>query len=311
MNSEVIKVGTRKSALALKQTQMVIEALEKVSPSSKFEVIELTTTGDFRRDKLNLQVQDKKQWIVELEKAILSEDIDFAVHSGKDVPLNLEVGTSITSVLKREDPRDVLISLSSEQVVGTEIALNSLKNGARVGTSSKRRKAQVLRLRPDLDVVPCRGNITTRIEKVLDNNEYDAIIIGQAGVNRLEIKRGYYRNLTIEEMVPAVCQGTLVCQYKFSRDNVSKLLSIIVQGPTQVAFQAERTLIEELGADCHSSLGVYAWIDLDRLNLRGRICSEDGSEVIESQIAGSISDIHLLSKTLAIELIEKGALRLL
>ncbi len=311
MSRAVIRVGTRKSALALCQTQMVIKALKKKSPETQFEVIELTTTGDFRRDKLNLQVQDKKQWIVELEKAILSEDIDFAVHSGKDVPLNLEEGTSITSVLDRADPRDVLISLSGEQVLNAEVPLNLLKLGAKVGTSSKRRKAQLLMLRPDLDVVQCRGNITTRIDKVLEHNEYDAIVIGQAGVNRLEIKRGFYRSLTIAEMVPAVCQGTLVCQYKSAQVVVHSLLSLIIADPVQKVFEAERTLIGELGADCHSALGVYASINQDKLNIKSRICSVEGKEVIEGNIEGNISDIEILSKALALDLIGKGALGLL
>ena len=311
MSSEVIKIGTRKSALAVKQTHMVIDAIKKIQPEINIEIVELTTTGDFRRDKLNLQVQDKKQWIIELEKAILAEEVDFAVHSGKDVPLNLEIGTAITSVLEREDARDVFISNLHEPVLGSEIPFNFLKLGAKVGTSSKRRKAQLLRLRPDLDVIQCRGNITTRIEKVLDNSEYDAIVIGQAGVNRLEIKKGYYKSLSISEMVPAVCQGTLVCQFKASQTKIANLLASIVKSPVQIAFEAERALIEELGADCHSSLGVYANILQESLKMISRVCSADGTVVIEGQVEGNYSDIKSLSKLLANDLIEKGALKLL
>ncbi len=311
MKSNLVRIGTRKSALAVRQTQTVADAIRMVNPELEIELVELTTTGDFRRDKLNLQVLDKKQWIIELEHAILNDKIDLAVHSGKDVPLNLELGTSICSVLEREDARDVLISIFQEPILDTKTPLNFLSMGAKVGTSSKRRKSQLLKLRPDLEVSQCRGNITTRIEKVLDNKEYDAIVIGQAGVNRLAIERGVYMPFSVEDMVPAVCQGTLVAQYRSEDSKLKDILSSMSVPTVQEAFQMERMLIEDLGADCHSSLGVYAKSIGNMVTIVSRICSSDGSKHVEGQREGDRNEAISLVQSLVTDLKQKGGLELL
>lgn len=309
MKDRILKVGTRRSALALKQTELVVAELQKQNPSLQIEVVELNTTGDIRRDKLNLQVQDKKQWIIELEKAIVGGEIDFAVHSGKDVPLNLEPGTCIQSVLKREDARDVIIYRADE---GSSADIYPfLKPGALVGTSSKRRKAQILRLRPDLSVTPCRGNITTRIEKVLELKQYDAIIIGQAGLNRLSLGGGFQRIASELEIVPAVCQGTLVVQSREGDEEVLRILKQIQDPNSEQCFLAERNVIESLGADCHSSLGVFAEIRNDNMHIICRVCCSSGYESVESSISGSSNGFIELSQSLASEMVEKGALRML
>jgi hydroxymethylbilane synthase len=310
MTSRVFRVGTRKSALALKQTEMVIENLSLLCPGINLKVVEMNTTGDFRRDKLNLQVQDKKQWIIELERALLRDQIDFAVHSGKDVPLNLEEGTKVISILEREDPRDIVItnsSLSEQDATN----LNFLHQGAKIGTSSKRRKAQLLKLRPDLIVVQCRGNVPTRIDKVLVDNEFDAIILGAAGIKRLNINKGQHVVLEANTFVPAACQGTLACQFRISDSEVEDLLSNLSNPSTQASFKAERSIIGHLGADCHSALGVFAVVKDEDISISARVCSVDGTTTIESISSGSLSEMDKHIESIVSDLLKRGAKALL
>lgn len=307
MDRSVIRVGTRNSALAMAQTAMVVSEIKAIYPSLEIEIIEISTTGDFRRDKLNLQVQDKKQWIVELEKALIEKRIDFAVHSGKDVPLNLELGTNLLSVLTREDARDVIIIDKALDSEDNDLPLSFLKNGARIGTSSKRRKAQLLRIRPDLEILQCRGNVPTRVDKVLVYNEFDAVVLGKAGINRLSLDRGIAVPIEIGELVPAVCQGTLVCQFRSSDEQMIRILKDISDPATQLSFLGERAVIEGLNADCHSALGVYLSSSLNEVEILCRVCSEDGSEWLEASRKGPSEDINSIAKEVVDELIQGGA----
>ena len=154
--SQLYKIGTRNSKLAQTQSGMVLDAIQSFFPEVDFELVPILTTGDVRRDSLNLQVQDKKQWVIEIENKLLDGEIDFAVHSAKDVPLNIESETKLVPVLERKDPRDVLLL---KREIGHFL---EIEKGARIGTSSKRRQAQLLSHRPDLNIFPIRGNIDTR-----------------------------------------------------------------------------------------------------------------------------------------------------
>ncbi len=321
MSSRKFRIGTRKSELAMAQAEEVTSTLKLHFPDMIFEIVPATTTGDRRRDELDLNVQDKKQWIIELEQLLSNNEIDIAVHSAKDVPLQLQHDTRVTSILKRERAEDILVLNSTSLEIDTDantvdlnlalpnLALSNLRPGARIGTSSNRRRSELLRIRPDLEIVPCRGNVPTRIKK-LEHEQLDGIVIALAGINRLNIKPTTSIILDQNLMMPSSTQGTLIGQYRSDDKLAIELLSKLIDKNTQIEFEAERACIDILGADCHTAIGVRAILKEEVLKIAARILSKDGQEFVEAEIQGNKEESGNLGKELGEVLIAKGALRL-
>ena len=259
----MIRVGTRGSALALAQASWVAERL-----GAQTELVEVVTAGDQGHAEL-----DKSRWVSELERALLAGEIDVAVHSAKDVPAQLAEGLELVAIPARADARDVICGCPS---------LDELPPGSRVGTSSLRRTAQLRALRPDLQVVPIRGNVDTRLRK-LALGEYDALVLAQAGLDRLG--RAKEADGVLDGLTPAAGQGALVLEARPGRVP-GDCLEAISDPQATVCVQAEREVVRGLGASCHTPLGVHARILEGRLELAAWLGLTDGSHWIADRVSG-------------------------
>lgn len=312
MSESRIRIGTRNSKLALAQSGLVVERLKKSFPSYSFELVPIVTTGDYRRDRLGVSVEDKKQWVIEIEKQLLSNSIDCAIHSAKDVPLNIENGTALIPVLERQTARDVLITRPEGSSIAAENVFSSIPHGVHIGTSSKRRKAHILAVRPDITVSDVKGNINTRIDALLASDAFFGIILAEAGLRRLEISGVSLHPFSCDEMYPAVGQGQLVAQYVDSRHDVFQILSAVSSEKSQHCFFCERKVIENLEADCHSAVGVYAqYVGEDHIKVSSAVYSVDGSSHITKSTHGDKSQFLSLAEDLSNQLLASGARALL
>ncbi|MDE3839798.1 hydroxymethylbilane synthase [Bacillus methanolicus] len=294
-----IIVGSRRSKLALTQTNWVIEQLKKLDPSFDFEVKEIVTKGDKILDVTLSKVGGKGLFVKEIEQAMLNKEIDMAVHSMKDMPAVLPEGLMIGCIPEREDHRDALISKN-------HIPLKELKPGARIGTSSLRRGAQILAKRPDLEIKWIRGNIDTRLAK-LETEEYDAIILAAAGLSRM----GWASDVVTEFLdtdfcLPAVGQGALAIECRSDDSELLQLFEKLTSDKTSRAVRAERAFLQKMEGGCQVPIAGYAFInDNDEIVLTGLVASPDGKEIYKEQIAGY--NAEELGKCVADKLIEKGA----
>ena len=263
-----LRLGTRGSPLALTQAHMVRDALLAVHGWEKeaVEIVVVTTTGDVVQDRPLAEIGGKALWTKELDRALDGGMIDFAVHSMKDVETIRPAEIAIAAMLPRADVRDRLIGADSVDALG---------EGARVGTSSPRRAAQLRRLRPDLRIVMFRGNVDTRLAK-LAAGEADATLLAAAGLDRLA-RPDIGSAIPLETMLPAPAQGAVGIECLAARDDLRALLAAIGDARTERCVMAERAFLLALGADCHSPVAALATIEGDRLRLRGEILSEDGS----------------------------------
>ncbi len=262
---KVLKLGTRGSPLALAQAHMVRDALVAMH-DVEVEVVVIITTGDRVQDRPLAEIGGKALWTKELDAALLDQRIDLAVHSMKDVETRLADGIVIAAMLPRADVRDRLIGAAS---------LDALPDGARLGTSSPRRAAQLLGERPDLVIVPLRGNVATRLAKIAAG-EADATLLAAAGLDRLGIAEGVA--LPLSTVLPAPAQGAVGMTCRDGDDSVSALLTAIDHAPTHAAVLLERRFLAALAADCHSSVAAYAQIEGGRVAFRAEILLPDGSE---------------------------------
>lgn len=274
-----VRIGTRGSALAMTQSQLVRDALLRNHPDLEVEFVPIKTLGDRKQGTAAAERGDKKEWVIDLELALLAGDIDLAVHSGKDVPSATEPGTELLPVLPREAPYDVFVGRTSPD--GTRITWDTLPQGATVGTASLRRKASLLRLRPDLRVVAHRGNVPTRLQKLTDNPEMSGIVLAEAGLRRLQIAGLEFERMEPRDMMPAINQGTLVAQLRSDDSKVRTLLDSLVDQPTYHAWLAERGCVAVLHADCNSSVSIFATVVADQISLSLRIMTLDGSRAVE------------------------------
>ncbi|MDD3569977.1 MAG: hydroxymethylbilane synthase [Lachnospiraceae bacterium] len=259
-----IKIGTRKSHLALTQTQLVVSEIKKYSPSVEFEIVEITTQGDKILDKPLLAFGGKGVFVTEFEEAILNGKIDIAVHSGKDLPTTLSTGLSILATPMRADCRDVLITSENQPFNPNKLST--------VGTGSLRRSQQLEEMYPNVKCVPLRGNVPTRLKKLTDN-EFDAIVLAAAGLDRLGItpNNGYiFQHLNPSTFVPAAAQGIIAVEGK-PNSEVSAIVEKINHAPTNISFNCEREVLSLLGADCHQSVGVYSYIENETFTISGFI----------------------------------------
>ena len=261
MTKRTVKIGSRDSALAMWQTKHVISELEKVTSEYTFEIVPLKTKGDKILDVSLAKVGDKGLFTKELEAAMLDKTTDLAVHSMKDVPTNLVDGLIIGSILKREDPRDVLISPKG-------YTFQTLPEGAKVGTSSLRRKAQLQNLRPDLKICDVRGNLNTRMRKMHEEN-FDALILAAAGVIRMGWSDEISEYLPMDISLAAVSQGAIGIECREDDAEIMALIAKINDEETATCVCAERALLRALEGGCQIPIAAHAVIKNDTLKLNG------------------------------------------
>lgn len=298
----LIRIGTRKSKLALWQTDHVIERLHGAWPDVVCEKVLFTTQGDKNLDKPLPAIGGKGLFTLELEEALRREEIDLAVHSLKDLPVEQPDDLILGAILGRADVRDVLIAKN-------QWTLATLPMGAVVGTSSLRRQAQLLAARPDLTIESIRGNVETRIHKALESDDYDAAILAAAGVIRLGLEAHITDWLPLEVMLPAPGQGALAVQCRHSDKRTRDLLAAIENPEVLEAITAERTFLNALGGGCATPVAAYALSEQETILLRAIVASTDGQRRIELSAAGS--EPIALGQALAEEALVRGAASIL
>jgi len=307
MTRSSLIIGSRGSALAVRQAEIVRARLAAHYPHLTFSLKLIRTSGDRLADRPLTAFGGKGLFIKELEEALRAGEIDLAVHSLKDMPAELPEGLQLAAILEREDPRDALVTRTGEGTVRT------LPKGAIVGTSSLRRLAQLRAMRPDLDIRPLRGNVDTRLRK-LDEGHYEAIILAAAGLVRLGLEARIVERIPTEVMIPAIGQGAIAVETRAEDDDVTALVARLDHPPTRAATMAERAFLHRLGGGCHVPIAAHAELVSDepaRLLLRGMIASPDGTRLLKAHISGPLTEAVALGHQLAERLIAEGALALL
>ncbi|MFZ0316384.1 MAG: hydroxymethylbilane synthase [Nitrososphaeraceae archaeon] len=295
------RVATRGSKLALIQTEILSRSLRSIFPSMNCDIIRIKSMGDIKRNKFLFSVNEKGIFEKEVDKAVLDERADFAVHSIKDIPTELDGDLVIASILKRESPNDVLIGKS-------KMKLKQLPKNSRVGTSSLRRAVQIKRKNPNVTVIPIRGNVESRVKKCLDG-PFDALVLAEAGLKRLELSNQIIQRFSYLEFVPAPGQGAIgiVCR----KDNKKALgvLQKVEDKSTRYAIDAERSLIQYLNAGCRFPVGAIAIPNLrtKRITLHASVFSADGSQSINLKKSDVISNAVKVGKEVANDLLSRGA----
>lgn len=300
-----IRIATRGSQLALWQANHVADALRASSHAAQVDLVVIRTTGDRILDVPLSRIGDRGLFTKEIDGAILGGDADVAVHSLKDVPTRLPDGLALAAISERADPLDVLLLPRARSG-----DLHSLPPGARVGTSSLRRRAQLLALRPDLEVVDLRGNLNTRLAR-LDEGAYDAIILAAAGVERLGWADRIAQRLLATDWLPAVGQGALAIVAREGDQRTAALLRPLHHAPTAAAVTAERALLRALEGGCQVPIGALCAIDGESLSLDALVAAVDGSALLRQQIAAPVGEAAAAGIQLAERLRAAGADRIL
>jgi hydroxymethylbilane synthase len=296
---ERVVLTTRQSALAMWQARHVEARLREVHPRLAVEILGMTTEGDRRLDTSLAKIGGKGLFVKELEDALARGTADIAVHSMKDVPMELLPGHTLGAILERADPRDAFVSNQYAD-------LATLPSGARVGTSSLRRESQLRASRPDLRVEPLRGNVPTRLRK-LDEGQYDAILLAAAGLKRLGLADRVTALLPTEQSLPAAGQGAIGVECRGDRADVLRLLQLIDHAPTGLAVRAERAVARALAGSCNVPLAAYAEVSGDTMRLRAYVGSPDGTRVVRGVIEGPAAQAEAHGLALAGRLRADGA----
>jgi len=294
-------VGTRGSRLALRQTEIALTALHLAVPEANFEVRTIHTAGDRSTESLS-EIGGRGVFVIELERALLEREIDIAVHSLKDLPVEETSGLAIAAVLAREDPRDALVSRRG--------ILAELPGGAIVGTGSPRRAAQLVALRGDLRIADIRGNVDTRIRKV-ESGEYDAVVLAAAGLARLGWTKRAAQLFDFEQILPAPGQGALAVQVRSDDAATFARVVTVDHAETRAAVTAERAFERQLGGGCHTAIAALATLSGERLRLSGLIGDPEGGRMFRGELDGTIGDPASTGLLLAEQLIDEGAAELL
>jgi hydroxymethylbilane synthase len=302
MPSQII-IATRESALALWQANFIRARLAKLYPQTESKILGMTTRGDQILDVSLSKIGGKGLFIKELEQALEDRRADIAVHSMKDVPMDMPAGYVLAAIAEREDPRDAFVS---NQYAG----LDELPSGSVVGTSSLRRESQLRARFPHLQVQPLRGNVQTRLRK-LDEGQFAAIILAAAGLKRLGLAGRITALLSPEVSLPAVGQGALGIECRSDRADLIKLMEPLHHLPTAQCVEAERAMSRALGGSCEVPLGGFAEINGDVLRLRGFVASQDGSRVISDELSGNPGMGAVMGAQLAQHLKARGAQEIL
>ena len=313
MSGTPIRIATRASGLALWQADHVAGLMRRAAPHLSVELVHVTTAGDRDRTAALAAIGTLGLFTREVQSALLDRRADVAVHSLKDLPTEPVDGLVLAGVPERASPHDVLVlprkgdSTSPSTVEGRE-ALSMLAPEARVGTGSLRRRAQLLHLRSDLEMRDVRGNVETRIQK-LDGGEFDALVLAEAGLRRLELASRIACVLCPPLMYGAVGQGALGLECRGDDDELRTLLESISHPPSRLAVTAERALLARLKAGCHAPLGVSTNLGAERLTLTAVALSPDGSERIAAESSGPAGDPHRVAEDVANALVAQGAAR--
>tara|TARA_B100001971_G_scaffold214343_1_gene251209 strand:+ start:1479 stop:2399 length:921 start_codon:yes stop_codon:yes gene_type:complete len=294
-----LKIGTRASRLALWQAEWVRAKLEQDS-NVKVSLQKIKTSGDKILDVPLAKIGGKGLFVKEIEEALLRGDIDLAVHSMKDVPTVLPDALEIVAMTEREDPRD---AISTRYPI---TGIDDLPVGATIGTSSLRRQAQLLHLRPDFNIAILRGNLDTRLRK-LQNGEYEAVIVAAAGVKRLGFESQVTAYLPVEQSLPAMGQGVLGIECRQDDMLVREHIYRLNHLPSAYAVRAERAFVDRLEGGCQVPIGAYAVVTNSFIRLDGLVSSLDGTRMIRNYIEGSVNEAQSLGIALAEELLSKGA----
>ncbi len=299
MSTEPFRIATRKSPLALWQAGHVRARLQAAHPGLAVELVTMSTKGDRVLDSPLAKIGGKGLFVKELEQGLLAGDADIAVHSMKDVPVEFPDGLGIGAILSREDPHDAFVSNRYE-------AIESLPEAAVVGTSSLRRQCQLRAVRPDLDIRDLRGNVGTRLGK-LDNGDYDAIVLACAGLKRLGLAGRITRSIDTVAMLPAIGQGIIGIETRLDDARVRELLAPLHDNDTAVRLAAERSLNATLAGGCQAPVAGHAVLDAGVLQLRGLVGWPDGRDIVRGDIRGAAADAQSLGRTLAEDLLARGA----
>jgi hydroxymethylbilane synthase len=298
-----LRIGTRGSLLALTQSELVSAGLKALYADLSITVVTITTSGDKIMNAPLAKVGGKGLFVKEIEEALLAGRVDLAVHSMKDVPTNVASGLTIAAVTERETPYDVLISRRGEQ-------LHALPKGARVGTSSLRRQAQLLHYRPDLTIVPLRGNVDTRLRK-LSSEGLDAIVVAGVGMYRLGLQDQITQVLPPEISLSAIGQGALGLEIRREDHRTHTLIEPLNHRPTELAVTAERAFLKRLGGGCQVPIAAHGRLKNGQLHLMGLVIRPDGTGMIRGEITGRMEEAEDLGTTLAEDLLPQGADRIL
>jgi hydroxymethylbilane synthase len=300
-----LRIGTRASALALWQARHVAAAISQQSGAPAVELVHISTEGDVKSDVPLWTVGGKAFFTKEIDRALLAREIDVAVHSLKDLATRLEPGTRLAAVMAREDPRDALVSRGGER-------LHELPAGARVGSSSLRRRAFLAHARSDLAALELRGNVPTRVER-LQSGAYDAIILATAGLKRLGLDGHITSYLPVDDFPPAVSQGAIGVCVREEDERAQRWVSALDDRAARLATTAERALLNSIEAGCQVPLGALATLAGEDLHLFVAVCALDGSSMLtaDGTAPAKAADAEHLGARLAQELLAKGAQRLI
>lgn len=293
-----INIGSRASRLALVQANYILEALREHFPQYHYQIIKIQTQGDRILDKTLDKIGGKGLFVKEIQTALLEGKIDLAVHSMKDLPAFSLEGLKLAAMPKREDPRDVLVARG-------RYTLKTLPRGAVIGSSSLRRQAQLLRMRPDLNIVPLRGNVESRIDKIASQGLH-GIILAAAGLNRLGMGQSIDDYLSLEAFIPAVGQGALGCEIRAEDQELDHMLQAINHRETYRAVMAERKYLEVMEGGCHIPIGAYATIEEDQLRITGFVATPGGERVIQETFVGSAEAPIQVGQALGERIIQLG-----
>ena len=303
MNKTVIKIGTRGSKLALAQSSMIGKIIKKEHPETDVKLVIIKTKGDKIIDSPLSKIGGKGLFVKEIEEALLENLVDIAVHSIKDVPAELPDGLSIPFFPEREDPSDAFLSVKFKK-------LEDLPEGSRVGTGSLRRSSQLLNKRPDIEIIPIRGNVDTRIKK-LESGELDAILLAASGLNRLGLSSRINQLLPPLDFIPAVGQGALGLEVRTDDIECNKLLVFLNHTETALAVRAERAFLNRLEGGCQVPIGAHAFIEGDRIIVHGMVSELDGSSIIRDSLIDTCEQPEKAGETLAARLLDMGADKIL
>lgn len=301
--SNILRIATRKSQLALWQAEYVKSMLQQAHPELEVELVKMSTQGDKILDTPLAKVGGKGLFVKELETGLLEGGADIAVHSMKDVPVELPSGLHLPVICPREDPRDAFVS-------NTYSSLDELPEGAKLGTSSLRRQAQIAAHRPDLEIISLRGNVNTRLQK-LDDGNYDAIILAAAGLKRLGMEDRIKQCLDPSVSLPAIGQGAVGIECRNDDARINNLIAPLNDAKTQIRVRAERAMNTRLNGGCQVPIAGYAEFEKNIVMLRGLVGSVDGKTLISGDIAGPPENAEEMGTVLAEDLLSRGADKIL
>lgn len=293
-----IIVGSRGSTLALIQTEWVIKSIKEKNPNIDFEIKIIKTKGDIIQNVSLDKIGDKGIFVKEIENELLEGKIDMAIHSMKDMPSEIPQGLKFAPSPVREDYRDVLILRDGLK------SLDDVPIGGRIGTGSKRRKFQLLKHRPDLEIVSIRGNVETRIKKI-EKEHLDGVILAAAGVIRMGLHHKITEFIDESIVLPAPAQGALGIEIRKNREDLDKIIDVIKDQDTNIQLKAERSFLKGVNGGCHIPVGALCKIKKDRITLEGLLGKADGSNIIRKSISGELGEEELLGKNLANEILEE------